>query len=114
MAASDKGQTLQEAKTLAALDSGDKPNDFVKTLFQRCVAEVVLAAEKPSQKRATELNFIARRVDDAFFRLQIWASDIIADSKENLTFSDILDFTDGQLRDKIEKSVEELQHNLNL
>ena len=63
--------------------------------FLGCVSHLTEFEKRYAGEDAAQFRSLIRRLDDSYFRLQIWGSDMGADSKDKITFDGILDYTSG-------------------
>lgn len=69
--------------------------------FRGCFGHLTEVGKLFAGEDASQFKSLIRRVDDSYFRLQIWGSDMSADSKDKVTFDDILKLTSGAIHGKI-------------
>ena len=81
------------------------------SLFQQCITYASEVAKCVPSEIATEINAIVKRIDDGYFRLQIWGSDMSAHSSMKIAFDDILAFGGNYLPGTIEDSLKAFEQN---
>lgn len=65
--------------------------------FLGCVSHLTEFEKQYAGEDSAQFKSLIRRIDDSYFRLQIWGSDIGANSKDKITFDGILNFTSGPM-----------------
>ena len=81
------------------------------SLFQQCITYASEVTKHVPSTLATEINAIVKRIDDSYFRLQIWGSDMSAHSSKSFTFDDILAFSGSALPATIEDSLKAFEQS---
>ena len=84
------------------------------SLFQQCVNHATEIARNAHGPIAVEVNKTITRINDSYFRLQIWGSDIGARSTQQITFDDILSFENGTLSAMTEEILKGFNDNFEI
>ena len=88
----------------------------LENLFQRCLSHISEISKQTPADIATQLGLISRRIDNSYFRLQIWGSDLGADldDKENISIDNILNSTDRILSEEVQDTLQSFQQYFNI
>jgi hypothetical protein len=97
----------EEGKAATRSSKADtKSSVTIERLFEQCIGDINEAAWRTPEPTTSQLSSIARKVDDSYFRLQIWGSDLGGDSTHKITFTDILGFKDSPISETIHEILE--------
>ena len=79
--------------------------------FSGCVSHLIEVEQRFANEDASQFKSLIRHIDDSYFRLQIWGSDMSAGSEKQVTFDDILKLTSGVIHETISDILARFERN---
>lgn len=79
--------------------------------FLGCFRHLIEVEKQLANEDASQFRSMIRQIDDIYFRLQIWGSDMSAGSTEMLTFDGLLKLTSGVMRETISGILASFERN---
>ncbi len=88
----------------------------LQNLFQDCVSNISEISKPAPAGVATQLDLISRRIEDSYLRLQIWGSDMGADSdnENNISINETLNSPDLVSPERVQDTLQTFRQHFDI